>query len=35
LVRGVLSRMNAALPDAISKVIGDERLDPEYRMDGF
>lgn len=26
LVRGVLSRMNAALPDAISKVIGDERL---------
>lgn len=26
LVRGVLTRMNAALPDAISKVIGDERL---------
>jgi serine/threonine-protein kinase HipA len=26
LVRGVLSRMNAALPKAISRVIGDERL---------
>lgn len=31
LVRGVLSRMNAALPDAISKVIGDERLQPVER----
>ena len=31
LVRGVLSRMNAALPDAISKVIGDERLLPVER----
>ena len=28
LVRGVLSRMNAALPGAVSKVIGDERLQP-------
>lgn len=26
LVRGILSRMNAELPDAISRVIGDERL---------
>lgn len=26
LVRGVLSRLNADLPDAISRVIGDERL---------
>lgn len=26
LVRGVLSRLNAELPDAISRVIGDERL---------
>ncbi len=31
LVRGVLSRMNAALPDAISKVIGDERLQSAER----
>jgi serine/threonine-protein kinase HipA len=31
LVRGVLSRMNAALPDAISRVIGDERLLPVER----
>ena len=31
LVRGVLSRMNFALPDAISKVIGDERLLPVER----
>jgi len=31
LVRGVLSRMNNALPDAISKVIGDERLLPVER----
>jgi serine/threonine-protein kinase HipA len=31
LVRGVLSRMNVALPDAISKVIGDERLLPVER----
>ena len=31
LVRGVLSRMNADLPDAISKVIGDERLLPTER----
>ena len=31
LVRGVLSRMNSDLPDAISKVIGDERLLPTER----
>jgi serine/threonine-protein kinase HipA len=31
LVRGVLSRMNSDLPDAISKVIGDERLLPAER----
>ncbi len=31
LVRGVLARMNTALPDAISKVIGDERLQPAER----
>ena len=28
LVRGVLSRMSAELPEVISKVIGDERLLP-------
>lgn len=31
LVRGILSRMNAELPDAISRVIGDERLTMEER----
>jgi serine/threonine-protein kinase HipA len=31
LVRGVLSRMNSDLPDAISRVIGDERLVPAER----
>ena len=31
LVRGILSRMNAELPDAISRVIGDERLTVEER----
>lgn len=31
LVRGILSRMNAGLPDAISRVIGDKRLTPEER----
>lgn len=31
LVRGVLSRMSSDLPDAISKVIGDERLLPAER----
>ena len=31
LVRGVLSRMSAELPDAISKVIGDKRLLPVER----
>lgn len=31
LIRGVLSRMNSDLPDAISKVIGDERLLPAER----
>lgn len=31
LVRGILSRMNAELPDAISRVIGDERLMVEER----
>lgn len=31
LVRGVLSRLNSDLPDAISKVIGDERLLPAER----
>ncbi len=31
LVRGVLSRMNSDLPDAISWVIGDERLLPAER----
>ena len=31
LVRGVLARMSADLPDAISKVIGDERLLPVER----
>ncbi len=31
LVRGVLSRMNSDLPDAISKVIGDDRLLPTER----
>lgn len=30
-VRGVLSRVNAALPDATSRVIGDERLQPDER----
>jgi hypothetical protein len=32
LVRGVLSRMNSDLPDAISKIIGDERLLPGYLL---
>ncbi|MBK7562764.1 MAG: HipA domain-containing protein [Propionivibrio sp.] len=31
LVRGVLSRMSAGLPEAISRVIGDERLLPVER----
>ncbi|MEW6514978.1 MAG: HipA domain-containing protein [Pseudomonadota bacterium] len=31
LVRGILSRMNAELPDAISRVIGDERLTEDER----
>ncbi len=31
LVRGVLSRMSADLPEAISKIIGDERLLPVER----
>jgi len=31
LVRGILSRMNAELPDAISRVIGDERLTMDER----
>jgi serine/threonine-protein kinase HipA len=31
LVRGVLSRMNADVPEAISRVIGDERLQPSER----
>jgi serine/threonine-protein kinase HipA len=31
LVRGVLSRMSADLPDAIARVIGDERLLPTER----
>lgn len=31
LVRGILSRMNAELPDAISRVIGDERLTVDER----
>lgn len=31
LVRGVLSRLNADVPEAISKVIGDERLLPAER----
>ncbi len=31
LVRGVLSRMSADLPDAIGRVIGDERLLPSER----
>jgi len=31
LIRGVLSRMSAELPEAISRVIGDERLLPVER----
>ena len=31
LVRGVLSRMSAGLPEAISKIIGDERFLPVER----
>lgn len=31
LARGVLTKMNADLPEAISRVIGDERLQPAER----
>lgn len=31
LVRGVLSRMSAEVPEAVSRVIGDERLQPAER----